>query len=165
MFAYKTQVSKSVAELLNVVSLQFTNSITMKKLLLLIAICAATNAFAQGGTINAKENSDRIPETKVDTMASFVGGNDAMMQFVQTNLKYPEAEQKANIEGVCYINFVVEKDGSLNNVKVLKGVNKGPGCDAECIRLIKSMPKWKPAKKDGKAVRVYFTLPIKFKLT
>ena len=78
------------------------------------------------------------------------------------NIKYPEAAKKQGIQGTVYVSFVVEKDGTVSNVKLLKGI--GGGCDEESIRIVKGMPKWKPGIQNGKTVRVLFNMPIYFKL-
>jgi len=78
------------------------------------------------------------------------------------NIKYPEVARTSGITGTVYVQFVVEKDGSISDVKVVRGI--GGGCDEEAVRVVKSMPRWKPGKQRGQPVRVYFTLPIEFKL-
>ena len=97
-------------------------------------------------------------------MPTFPGGELEMMKYIQKNVQYPQMEKEAGISGTCYITFVVEKDGSITAVDKLRGVSGGPGCDKEAIRVIKSMPPWKPGKQNGRAVRVQFNLPIKFSL-
>lgn len=99
-----------------------------------------------------------------DEMPSFPGGESEMMNFLKTNLKYPEAERDANIMGKCHITFVVEKNGTLTGVNVLKGVFGGPGCDAEAMRVVMLMPQWNPGKQKGKVVRVQVNLPVQFRL-
>ena len=84
-----------------------------------------------------------------------------MNQYIYENLKYPDTAKSANIKGKVFIKFVVEKDGSIGEVKVIKGI--GFGCDEEAIFLLKNMPKWKPALQNGRPVRVYMTMPIEFK--
>jgi TonB family protein len=95
---------------------------------------------------------------------SFPGGEAEMQKFLQSNLKYPATERELNIMGKCYITFVVEKNGSLKNIKILKGIPGGPGCDEEALRVVMLMPNWNPGKQNGKAVRVQTNLPIQFKL-
>lgn len=100
--------------------------------------------------------------TVVDDMPTFKGGKDALFEYLSTNIKYPEEAKKNGVEGTCFVTYVVEKDGSISNVKVLRGI--GAGCDEEAIRVIENMPDWNPANHDGKPVRVQFNIPIKFKL-
>ena len=99
-----------------------------------------------------------------EKMPSFPGGEAAMMEYIQGNVKYPGIEKKSGISGICYVTFVVEKDGSITDVKILRGVPNGPGIDAESIRVVKAMPKWNPGQQYGKDVRVQFNLPIKYTL-
>jgi len=70
--------------------------------------------------------------------------------FIQMNIVYPQAEKEAGIGGTCYVSFVVDKDGSVRDVKVLRGVPNGPGIDKEAVRVVMSMPKWNPGNKMGK---------------
>lgn len=108
-------------------------------------------------------NGDSIA-TLIEVMPQFDGGEQAMMGFIQKNIQYPQAEKAAGISGTCYITFVVEKDGSLSNMKMLRGVKGGPGCDTEALRVLQIMPKWKPGKLNGKNIRVRYNLPIKYSL-
>ena len=99
----------------------------------------------------------------VDEMPQFPGGEAAMMKFVANNVKYPQEAKDKEIDGRVFVSFVVEKDGSVSNVKVMRGI--GGGCDEEAVRVISAMPKWKPGIKDGKPVRVSYMMPLNFKLT
>lgn len=98
----------------------------------------------------------------VDQMPEFPGGVEALMDFVGKNVKYPEQAKEKEISGRVFIGFVIEKDGSVNVVKVLRGI--GGGCDEEAVRVIKAMPKWTPGKLKGQPVRVSYQIPINFKL-
>ena len=100
--------------------------------------------------------------TIVEEMPSYPGGDVKMYEYLGKNIKYPQIARESGIQGRVFVNFVVEPDGSVSNVKVLRGI--GGGCDEEAIRVVKSMPKWKPGKQRGKAVRVSYTLPVVFKL-
>lgn len=102
--------------------------------------------------------------TFVAEEASFPGGPAEMMKYLSRNIKYPEVAIQAGIQGKVNLRFVVGKDGSIENVTLTKGVPGCPECDREAIRVVKSMPKWKPAKNDGKVVKSYFNLPVTFKL-
>ena len=99
----------------------------------------------------------------VEQMPEFPGKEKAMMEFVTNNIHYPEEAKDNGIEGRVFVEFVVEKDGSVNEVKVLKGI--GHGCDDEAVRVVKTMPKWKPGMQKGKPVRVHYQMPFLFKLT
>jgi protein TonB len=98
----------------------------------------------------------------VEEMPSFPGGEQKLLEFVAKNTKYPQIARESGIQGRVFIGFVVEPDGSISNVKVLRGI--GGGCDEEAVRVIKSLPKWKPGKQRGKAVRVSYQIPVNFKL-
>jgi protein TonB len=92
----------------------------------------------------------------------FPGGDKALMQYLQKNLKYPAQAQENNIQGRVMVQFVVNKDGSIVEPKIIRPVD--PSLDKEAIRVVSSMPKWTPGKQRGKNVRVRFTLPVTFRL-
>ena len=98
----------------------------------------------------------------VENMPEFPGGDLGLMKYIQKNVKYPPIAKEYNITGKVYISFVVDKSGSVTNVKVVRGVDKN--LDAEAVRVIKSLPKYKPGMQKGKPVRVMFTIPINFNL-
>ena len=98
----------------------------------------------------------------VEEMPAFPGGEAKLMEYVGKNIKYPQIARETGIQGRVFIGFVVEPDGSVSNVKLLRGI--GGGCDEEAMRVVKSMPKWKPGKQRGKAVRVQYMLPVNFRL-
>lgn len=100
--------------------------------------------------------------TTVEQNPEFPGGQTAMYRYIGDNMKYPSAAQRANVSGKVFVKFVVERDGSIGDIQVLKGI--GFGCDEEATRVIKSMPKWSPGRQNGRNVRVYFTMPISFRL-
>ena len=98
----------------------------------------------------------------VEEMPAFPGGEKALLEYVFKNIKYPQIARETGIQGRVFVGFVVEPDGSVSNVKILRGI--GGGCDEEAMRVIKSLPKWKPGKQRGKAVRVSYQIPVVFKL-
>jgi len=98
----------------------------------------------------------------VENQPEFPGGNTAMMKFLGDNIKYPVIAQENGIQGRVICNFVVEKDGSITDVQVVRGVD--PSLDREAMRVIQQMPRWKAGKQRGQAVRVRFTLPVVFRL-
>ena len=98
----------------------------------------------------------------VEEMPAYPGGDQKLMEFIAKGIKYPQIARETGIQGRVFVGFVVEPDGSVSNVKVLRGF--GGGCDEEAMRVVKSMPKWKPGKQRGKAVRVSYMLPVNFKL-
>jgi TonB family protein len=109
------------------------------------------------------QNEDDIFTGSVEKMPEFPGGTNAMFNFISKNVTYPESAKEAGVEGKVYVQFVVEKDGSLSSFQVIRGVSDE--LDAEAIRVSKMMPKWTPGMNEGKPVRVQFTLPFNFKLT
>ena len=120
-----------------------------------------------GKVIDVKQTSldqkDGKPFTSVDQMPTYPGGDQAMFEFIKTNLKYPKSAQDASVEGRVIIRFVVDEDGAIKDAAVLRGIDRE--CDAEALRTINAMPKWNPGKENGKVVPVYFTIPIAFNLT
>lgn len=100
--------------------------------------------------------------TVVENEPEFPGGMDALYKYLSQNIKYPQLARENGITGKVYVTFVVEKDGSIANPKILRDI--GGGCGAEAIRVVKAMPKWNPGKQRGKAVRVQFNLPVNFNL-
>jgi periplasmic protein TonB len=105
---------------------------------------------------------DDVPFVSAQTMPEFPGGIEALRAFLAKNIDFPETASERKIEGTVYVYFVVEKDGSVSNVKTLRGV--GAGCDEEAERVIRKLPKWKPGEQQGKRVRVSFTIPVIFDL-
>ena len=123
--------------------------------------------LSDGATEKTAKKSDVNPDKNdvyqtVEEMPQFPGGETAMMEFVAKNIVYPEEARDKEISGRVFVKFVVEKDGSISEVKVAQGI--GGGCDEEAVRVVKAMPKWKPGKQDGQPVRVSFTMPFTFKL-
>ena len=105
---------------------------------------------------------DREIFTIVEQMPEFPGGQEALMNFLLENVKYPNEAIKQGIEGKVFLRFVVNYDGSISDIVILRDI--GGGCGEEGVRLIKSMPIWAPGKQRGKLVNVYFTVPIIFSL-
>ena len=124
---------------------------------LAILLMVNTNAMAQ----NKKAANDKVLE-KAEVMPEFPGGDQALFDFVSKNVVYPEEAKDKEIAGRVLVSFVVEKDGSIGEVKVVQGI--GGGCDEEAVRVVKAMPKWKPGKDKGKPVRVSYMMPFTFKL-
>lgn len=98
--------------------------------------------------------------TEVEQAAEFPGGTSELSRWLGANLRYPEAARKAGVQGRVVVSFIVEKDGSISSPKVLRGVS--PELDAEALRMLGTMPRWTPGKRDGEAVRSSFALPITF---
>lgn len=133
----------------------------MKKMILLsmMAVLGLMTANAQKTVIS---QSNQSVYDQVEQMPEFPGGMPAMIEFLQINLKYPKDAIKQQVGGRVMVMFVVETDGTLSNVRVAKKVF--PSLDSEAVRVVKTMPKWKPGKEKGRPVRVNFTLPVVFSL-
>ena len=112
--------------------------------------------------IKVESTSKGAVFTAVEQNPDFPGGMSELYKFLGINIRYPKEAQVNNIQGRVFVKFIVEKDGSINNVEILKGI--GGGCDEEAKRVVNSMPKWNPGYQNGKPVRVYFNMPIVFKL-
>lgn len=132
----------------------------------LFALLLAPTLFAQTEAITIREDAEvqdpNAPLNFVEEMPVYPGGQDAMFAYISKNLKYPQEAMDKGIQGTDHVSFVVEKDGSINAVKTLRGI--GGGCDEESVRVLQGMPKWTPGKQQGKEVRVQCNLPIRFKL-
>ena len=123
-----------------------------------------TKTVTYKGKVVDKDTLDNPIFEVVEHMPEFPdGGMSALMEYLSKNIKYPEAAMKKGTQGRATVQFVVEKDGSITNVKILRGID--PELDKEAIRVISAMPKWKPGTQRGEAVRVRFTVPVMFRLT
>lgn len=100
--------------------------------------------------------------TVVEEMPTFPGGDQALLEYMAKNTKYPPLARENGLSGIVVVTFVVDERGNINNVQVLRGI--GGGCDEEAIRVVKSMPAWKPGKQRGMPVRVQYNLPFRFTL-
>ena len=96
----------------------------------------------------------------VEEMPQFPGGENAMLKYLSNNIKYPVDAREANITGVVYLSFIVDKEGEIKNIEILKGI--GGGCEEEAMQVVKNMKKWKPGKQNGQAVNVQYKLPVSF---
>ncbi|MDA3906018.1 MAG: M56 family metallopeptidase [Bacteroidales bacterium] len=120
------------------------------------------------GNISQDENQ-KATEIEVDdiflvveVMPEYIGGTETMYEFIGNNIKYPDEAKKEGTQGRVFVTFIVEKDGQISNVEILRGI--GGGCDEEAMRVIKNMPNWTPGLQRGEPVRVQYRLPIKFAL-
>lgn len=115
--------------------------------------------------ITAETASDTIYEIKdVNTAPSFIGGTSALMEFISSNVRYSSLARENGLEGYVYVKFYIDRDGSIKDPVVIKD-KVGGGCDYEAIRVCKRMPNWNAGILNGKRVRVYYTLPVKFSLS
>ncbi len=111
---------------------------------------------------NKITEEEEKPFVVAEKLPQFPGGETELMKFIYANIKYPPRAQEAGIQGKVIVNFVVERDGKITHIKIERGI--GFGCDEESIRVLNKMPPWTPGEMGGKAVPVYFTLPITFRL-
>lgn len=111
---------------------------------------------------NGKKNDEGEIFVVVEQMPHFPGGQGALMKYLAHNIHYPKEAKDAQLQGRVMVKFVIEKDGSITNACVVRSI--GPSLDNEALRVINSMPKWKPGMQRGVPVRVYFTVPIMFRL-
>jgi protein TonB len=102
------------------------------------------------------------PVLFAEEMPVYAEGTEALLNFISSKLKYPELARKAGIEGKVFIYFIVNRDGTISNAEIAKGI--GAGCDEEALHVIKQLGKWLPGKQNGKAVKVQMAIPIVFKL-
>ncbi len=109
-----------------------------------------------------KNNKDSINKI-FEINPEFPGGEEERVKYIRNNLIYPLAARESGIQGTVYITFVIEKDGSISDIKILRGI--GGGCDEEVIRLVKNMPTWMPGTQDNKPVIVRFNMPVNFTLS
>ena len=126
----------------------------------------AAGEVLKANEVIAQPEPPKEEETKVfdvvEQMPSFPGGQSALFQWLSSNIKYPVVAEENGVQGRVIVTFVVERDGSITDVKVVKSVD--PSLDKEAVRVTKSMPKWIPGKQNGSAVRVKYTLPVTFRL-
>lgn len=148
-----------------------------KIMLLLFMLSPGASIFAQRTDSSAwnssenplppspKEKAD-LPDkvfTVVEHMPEYPGGQPAMTQYLSQNIRYPEYARKNNIQGKVVVKFVIDRDGSVFMAEIIRPI--GGGCDEEALRVVKAMPRWKPGLQLGKPIRVYYTMPINFRLS
>jgi len=141
----------------------------MKSILITI-VCITFSLLINAQTADSVKTTEnnKLKENEIekevflilDKAPQFPGGENAMMKFLGENMKYPKVAREAGIQGTVYLSFVVGADGSISTVQVTNGI--GGGCDEEAVRVVQSMPKWKPGIQRGKPVPVNYTLPICF---
>ena len=113
-------------------------------------------------TKNSKISKSKKIYDVVDEMPVFPGGNGALLEYLATHVKYPVVAQENGVQGRVIVSFVVERDGSITDVRVVRSVD--PSLDREAARVVSSMPRWTPGKQNGSAVRVKYNVPVMFKL-
>ncbi len=122
-----------------------------------------TGSDVVGPIVAPKEDDRSVPRTFVEIPPSFPGGMEALNRYLHDNIRYPHLAMENEISGKVFVQFVVDFEGSVKDVKVV-GRHVGGGCDEEAVRVIKGMPKWKPGKQNGQTVAVYYNLPVNFQL-
>ena len=125
----------------------------------LMALFGLTTVSAQK-TVVAKKNQQVFDV--VEKMPEYPGGQAALFEYLQKNVKYPADAEKKKVEGRVLVTFVVNTDGSITDIEVVR--KTFPSLDAEAVRVISGMPKWKPGEQKGKKVRVKYTVPLNFRL-
>ena len=127
---------------------------------------AVTAKSLEGHDSETRESKLAKPDDKVydvvEQMPSFPGGPAALLQYLNNNIRYPKVAEANGIQGRVTVQFVVEKDGSISGVRTMKSAE--PSLDHEAERIVRSMPKWNPGKQNGSAVRVYYFVPVVFRL-
>ncbi len=110
--------------------------------------------------VEEEEVDEDVIFTVVEDQPSFPGGEEARRRYLEENLRYPTMAREAGIQGTVFLTFVVEPDGSITNVRVLRGI--GGGCDEAAVRAVENMPRWEPGRQRGQPVRVQFNMPVRF---
>ena len=131
----------------------------------LATLCCGAMAQHEIGTTDevTKPAEDEVfMLINVDEEPEFPGGIEAMYCYLASNIVYPDEAKAENIQGLVMVNFVIEKDGSVSNIKLLRDI--GGGCGDEAVRVVQAMPRWKPGHQSGRRVRTSFNLPVNFKL-
>ena len=134
---------------------------TRKNVSLKVALMMFVLLFSFTTSTAQTKKNDMVFDV-VEVMPQYPGGQIAMLKYIMENIKYPEQAMKEGIQGRVTVRFIVEKDGSISNVKPVLSVH--PLLDKEAVRVVESMPKWSPGKQNGKPVRVRFNVPVMFKL-
>ena len=122
----------------------------------------SNNFFEEIPVKDIEEPASDDPFIIVEEMPKFPGGDEGRLKYLRSNIKYPELARQIGIKGIVYVQFVIGKDGSVEDVALARGI--GSGCDEEALRVVKMMPKWAPGKQRNKPVRVLCTIPINFQL-
>ena len=126
-----------------------------------IALFATVAVMLTAGSLNVSAQEEE-PMTQPEIAPEFPGGTVALLSLIQQNIKYPEEAKEQEIQGRVIVQFTIEKDGSVSDVKVVKSVH--PLVDEQVVRAISAMPAWKPGMHEGKPVRVSYSLPFRFRL-
>ena len=133
----------------------------MRLKLIILSIFALLFGSANAQALPEETNSPIIGEA-ADESPEYTGGVIEMMKFIKANTKYPQSAAASKINGKSAVKFMVNPDGSISDVTILDGIKSCPDCDAEAVRVVKSMPKWKPGKLAGKEVALFYNVSVHF---
>lgn len=141
--------------------------LTTSKMAISVADVQGTDSEDAIDIADLKDNKEVIqektkPYTAVEQMPEYPGGTTELLKYIAGHLKYPVIAAEQGIQGIVTIRFVVSPSGEVTDIQILRKLD--PTCDKEAVRVIKSLPKWMPGKQNGRAVPVYFTVPVRFKL-
>lgn len=129
-----------------------------------VILSSCTTPSLQPDSVSApQENSISEPDYIcgiVETQPEFLGGHESLLAYLKRHQQYPAEAAEAGISGRVFISFIIETDGQIRNVCVLKGL--GYGCDEEAARLVREMPRWKPGTQSGRVIKVKFNIPVNF---
>lgn len=139
-------------------------------ILLLLSFCTVSYAQQVDPTDMTEIDKPAAPKviqkastsTYIDQMPEYPGGHSALLNYLNANVRYPDLAKKSNIQGKVVVTFVIDEEGYVIDEKVTRSI--GGGCDEETLRVVKGMARWKPGFASGKPVKVYYTLPMDFKL-
>jgi TonB family protein len=141
------------------------NFSTMKTtwLLLPLSLCFCCPVFAQTDSTPSPKDQEWVFDwMEIETPPSFPGGERGLQMFLANNIRYPTLARNNNIQGNVAVAFVVNRDGSISDITILKDI--GAGCGREVVRVIQTMPQWLPGRAEGRTVKVKYTLPVRFRL-
>jgi periplasmic protein TonB len=136
----------------------------IRTILMLGIVAMSLSSFSQEvpQTCTTKDTTENPVFSIVESEPSFPGGDKARIKFLQENVVYPRVARESGIQGTVYATFVVERDGNITDIRILRGI--GGGCDDEVVRVLRLMPEWIPGKCGDDCVRVQFNMPMKFTL-
>jgi protein TonB len=136
----------------------------LSAIVLFLAILTGSQLHAQSTELSVTGANDNLYFLPVEEEPSFAGNPDSLLHFISDNTRYPQAAVDKNVSGTVYVSFVVLENGDISDVKVFKGI--GSGCDEEAVRIVRlTNGRWLPGKQKGKAVKVFYNLPVRFSLT
>lgn len=162
----KIEPSKNISEILlsepSIMEKQIVNNQKKKETLSISFSDTIPKTVKESKIVVKKNIDDTSVFSTIDVLPQFPGGLPALSKFLSENMKYPAEAKKNNIEGKVYCSFIVEKDGSVNDIQIKRGI--GYGCDEEAVRVLSLSPKWIPGKQNGKEVKVSYVMPISFQL-